>query len=83
MAKGELNPGYIEGEAVAVAKPRDGELVPPGQVKFGLAGKELWRPLVHKPDAWYRAAGWSSTHSSLSALPAEGAPHAKAHRFTR
>jgi ATP-dependent DNA ligase len=34
--------GYIEHEAVAVAEPRDGALVPVGLVKFGLAGKDLW-----------------------------------------
>jgi hypothetical protein len=37
--------GYIEREAVAVAELRDGELVPAGLVKFGLAGKDLWSRL--------------------------------------
>ena len=37
--------GYIEREAVAVAELRDGVLVPAGLVKFGLAGKGLWRRL--------------------------------------
>ena len=37
--------GYIEREAVAVAEQRDGELVPVGLVKFGLAGKDLWSRL--------------------------------------
>ena len=37
--------GYIEREAVAVAERRDGELVPAGTVKFGLAGKDLWQRL--------------------------------------
>ena len=37
--------GYIEGEAVAVAALRDGELAPAGLVKFGLAGKGLWEQL--------------------------------------
>jgi hypothetical protein len=33
--------GYIEGEAVAVAEPRDGILAPAGRVRFGL-GRRLW-----------------------------------------
>jgi bifunctional non-homologous end joining protein LigD len=37
--------GFIEREAVAVAELRDGQLVPIGLVKFGLAGKELWSRL--------------------------------------
>jgi hypothetical protein len=37
--------GYIEREAVAVAEWRDGELVPAGLVKFGLAGRDLWQRL--------------------------------------
>jgi bifunctional non-homologous end joining protein LigD len=37
--------GYIEREAVAVAELHDGKLVPAGQVKFGLAGKDLWQRL--------------------------------------
>jgi ATP-dependent DNA ligase len=37
--------GFVEPEAVAVAQLRDGVLVPAGMVKFGLAGKELWRRL--------------------------------------
>jgi hypothetical protein len=37
--------GYVEREAVAVAELRDGVLVPAGLVKFGLAGKGLWRRL--------------------------------------
>jgi bifunctional non-homologous end joining protein LigD len=37
--------GCIEGEAVAVAEWRDGELVPAGLVKFGLAGRDLWSRL--------------------------------------
>jgi bifunctional non-homologous end joining protein LigD len=38
--------GYIEHEAVAVAELKDGVLMPAGLVKFGLAGKELWRRLA-------------------------------------
>ena len=37
--------GYIEHEAVAVAELRNGVLVSAGLVKFGLAGKGLWRLL--------------------------------------
>jgi len=37
--------GYIEREALAVAELRDGVLVPARLVKFGLAGKGLWRRL--------------------------------------
>jgi bifunctional non-homologous end joining protein LigD len=37
--------GYIEHEAVAVAELQDGVLVPAGLVKFGRAGKGLWRRL--------------------------------------
>jgi bifunctional non-homologous end joining protein LigD len=37
--------GFVEHEAVAVAEMRDGVLVPAGLVKFGLAGKDLWRRL--------------------------------------
>jgi ATP-dependent DNA ligase len=37
--------GFVEREAVAVAELRDGVLVPAGLVKFGLAGKGLWRRL--------------------------------------
>jgi bifunctional non-homologous end joining protein LigD len=37
--------GYIEREVVAVAELKDGVLVPAGLVKFGLAGKGLWRRL--------------------------------------
>ena len=37
--------GYIEREAVAVSELKDGVLVPAGLVKFGLAGKGLWRRL--------------------------------------
>jgi hypothetical protein len=37
--------GYIERDAVAVAELKDGVLVPVGLVKFGLAGKGLWRRL--------------------------------------
>jgi ATP-dependent DNA ligase len=37
--------GYIEREAIAVAELRSGVLVPVGQVKFGLGGKELWQRL--------------------------------------
>ena len=33
-------------EAVSVAELEDGMLVPVGQVKFGLAGKELWQRLA-------------------------------------
>ena len=37
--------GFVEREAVAVAELRDGVLVPAGLVKFGLAGKDMWRRL--------------------------------------
>lgn len=37
--------GFVLREAVAVAELQDGVLVPVGQVKFGLAGKELWQQL--------------------------------------
>jgi bifunctional non-homologous end joining protein LigD len=37
--------GFVEREAVAVAELRGGELAPVGLVKFGLAGKDLWRRL--------------------------------------
>jgi bifunctional non-homologous end joining protein LigD len=39
----ELSPGRLE--AVYVAELRAGELVPAGQVKFGLVGKSLWHRL--------------------------------------
>jgi ATP-dependent DNA ligase len=37
---------FVEREAVAVTELTDGVLVPVGLVKFGLAGKELWRRLA-------------------------------------
>jgi bifunctional non-homologous end joining protein LigD len=37
--------GFVEREAIAVAELRDGVLMPAGLVKFGLAGKDLWRRL--------------------------------------
>ena len=40
----ELGAGRLE--AVAVAELQDGMLVAAGQVKFGLAGKELWQRLA-------------------------------------
>lgn len=40
----ELGAGRLE--AVAVAELQDGMLVPVGQVKFGLAGKEPWQRLA-------------------------------------
>ena len=37
--------GFVEREAIYVAEERDGALVPAGTVKFGLAGRGLWRRL--------------------------------------
>jgi bifunctional non-homologous end joining protein LigD len=37
--------GFIPREAVAVAEMQGGVLVPVGQVKFGLANKDLWQRL--------------------------------------
>jgi bifunctional non-homologous end joining protein LigD len=42
--------GFAPREAVAVAELKDGVLVPAGLVKFGLAGKDLWRRLERLRD---------------------------------
>jgi bifunctional non-homologous end joining protein LigD len=59
--------GYIEREAVAVAEWRDGQLVPAGLVKFGLAGKDLWQRLDRLRAGPATRSGLAPVHPELVA----------------
>lgn len=61
-----MGAGWLE--AVG-AEPRDGVLVPVGQVKFGLGGKDLWRRLDRLPPA--RESFRPSSRCSLRRSPGE------------
>jgi ATP-dependent DNA ligase len=61
----ELGPGRLE--AVYVAEERDGELVPAGQVKFGLARTRLWDALDWRRDAGATRKGFVPVRPELVA----------------
>ena len=63
----ELGPGRLE--AVYVAEARDGaELLPAGQVRFGLAGKGLWPVLDRLRDGLPSRKGFVAVRPELQAL---------------
>lgn len=61
----ELGPGRLE--AVHVAEARDGQLVPAGQVKFGLAGKALGHRLDQLRDGLPARKGFVPVRPELVA----------------
>lgn len=57
--------GYIERQAIYVAEERDGALVPAGTVKFGLAGRGLWRRLDRLRDGLPARKGYIPVRPEL------------------